>query len=55
MHLAREKEAAELLEIPDGVTQAALLPVAYTAGTDFKVASRRPPEAITYWNAWKQA
>ena len=55
MHLAREKEAAELLEIPDGVTQAALLPVAYTAGTDFKVASRRPPEAITYWNAWEQA
>ncbi len=54
LHLAFAKEAAELLEIPDDVTQCALLPVAYTVGSEFKPASRRPPEHITYWNTWKQ-
>ena len=49
-HLAHEREAAELLGIPDDVTQVALLPVAYTVGTDFKPAARRPVEEVTYWN-----
>lgn len=35
-HLAFEQEAAALLEIPAHITQAGLLPVAYTKGTDFK-------------------
>jgi nitroreductase len=52
-HLAHERAAAELLGIPyDDVTQAALLPVAYTIGTDFRPAKRRPVEEITHWNAW---
>lgn len=55
MHLAFEKKAAELLGIPDDVTQCGLLPVAYTVGDDFRPAERRPPEHITYWNAWKDA
>ena len=39
-HLAHEREAAELLGIPyDDVMQAALIPVAYTIGTDFKPAA----------------
>lgn len=54
LHLAFADEAAELLGIPDDVTQCALLPVAYTIGDDFKPATRRPPEHITYWNHWKQ-
>lgn len=53
LHLEFESEAAELLEIPDNVTQCALLPVAYTLGDDFKLAARRPPEHITYWDTWK--
>lgn len=53
-HLAFEQEAADLLGIPDTVTQAGLLPVAYFTGEDFKPAARRPVEEITYWNAWKQ-
>ncbi|MCP4007471.1 MAG: nitroreductase family protein [bacterium] len=53
MHLAAEAEAAELLGIPEGVTQCGLLPVAYTVGDDFKQATRRPPEHITYWDTWK--
>ena len=54
LHLAYEREAGELLGIPDTVTQAALIPVAYTVGTEFKPAARRPIEQITYWNGWKQ-
>jgi len=54
MHLAKEQEVAELLGIPDTVTQAALFPVAYTIGTDFRPAARPPAETITYWNAWEQ-
>ena len=48
----REKEAAAILGIPDDVTMAALLPVAYTLGDDFKPAARPPAEDITYWDAW---
>ena len=54
LHLIHEAEAAELLGIPDDVTQVALLPVAYTVGTDFKPARRGPIEHITSWNRWKQ-
>jgi nitroreductase len=54
LHLPFAAEAAELLGIPDGVMQTALIPVAYFTGDDFRPASRRPVEEITYWNAWKQ-
>jgi nitroreductase len=52
-HLAREREAAELLGIPyDDVMQAALIPVAYTIGTDFKPGVRAPLESIVHWDRW---
>jgi len=54
LHLMYEREAAELLGVPDTVTQVALIPVAYYTGTDFKPARRRPPEEVTYWNGWRQ-
>ncbi len=53
LHLAYEQEASRLLGIPDTVTQAALIPVAYTKGDDFKPAYRRPVEEITYFDGWK--
>ncbi|MCP3853568.1 MAG: nitroreductase family protein [Actinomycetia bacterium] len=53
IHLARENEAAKLLGIPDHMTQAGLLPVAYTKGTDFKPAIRPPVEEITYLDTYK--
>jgi hypothetical protein len=53
LHLGMERPAAELLGIPDHATQAGLLPVAYTTGTDFTPAKRPPVETITYWDAWK--
>jgi nitroreductase len=52
MHLAKAQEVAELLGIPSTVTQAALFPVAYTIGTDFRPAVRPPAETITFWNTW---
>ena len=52
MHLAKEREVGELLGIPATVTQAALFPVAYTIGNDFRPASRPPAETITFWNTW---
>ena len=52
LHLAHEREVAELLGIPDNVTQVALLPVAYTVGLDFKPAARQPIERFTYWNRY---
>jgi nitroreductase len=54
LHLAYERDAGEILGIPETVTQAALIPVAYTIGDEFKPAARRPIEEITYWNGWKQ-
>jgi nitroreductase len=55
LHLPHADKAAELLGIPSGVTQCALVPVAYFTGDDFKPAARRPMEEVTYWNGWKQA
>ena len=52
IHLSRAREIAELLAIPDGVTQIVLLPVGWTIGTDFKPAARRSPSAITWFDHW---
>jgi nitroreductase len=52
VHVAYEEEARQLLNIPDNVTQAGLLPVAYFTGADFKPARRRPAHERTYWDRW---
>ncbi len=53
LHLPREKEVAELLGIEYSEwTQAGLFPVAYTVGTDFKLAKRKPVENFVHWNEW---
>jgi nitroreductase len=54
LHLPFEREAGELLGIPDTVTQVALIPVAHYTGDDFKPAQRRPVEEITYHNTWRE-
>ena len=52
-HLMHEREAAEILGIPyDEVTQVALIPVAYTKGTDFKPGKRKPLDTMVHWDAW---
>jgi len=54
LHLTFEQEAAQVLGIPETVTQAALLPVAHHTGGDFKPARRLPASTLTHWNAWGQ-
>jgi nitroreductase len=52
-HLSYEKEAADILDIPyDDVMQAALIPVAYTKGADFRPASRDPLATMVHWDEW---
>ena len=52
-HLMYEREAADILGIPyEEMMQAALIPVAYTIGTDFKPGTRRPLDSMVHWNSW---
>tara|TARA_Y100001934_G_scaffold278353_1_gene379375 strand:+ start:11303 stop:11932 length:630 start_codon:yes stop_codon:yes gene_type:complete len=50
--MVSQEEKTRVLGIPDDVTVYALLPVAYTIGTDFKPAARPPAESIVHWNGW---
>ena len=53
LHLMHEKEIAELLGIPHAdFMQIALIPIAYTKGTDFKPAYRPPIDSVMHVNAW---
>ena len=54
LHIRHEDEVAELLGIPAHVTQAALFPIAYFTGEDFKPAPRVPLQEVVHWNAWGQ-
>ena len=52
-HLFFEQEAANLLGIPyEQVMQAGLIPVAYTLGTDFNPAPRKPLESVLHSDRW---
>ena len=53
LHLQSEREIGEMLGIPDGISQAALLPVAYFKGDDFRPAKRKPMRDRTYWDSWQ--
>ncbi|NJN55934.1 MAG: nitroreductase family protein [Anaerolineae bacterium] len=52
LHLRYENEIADILGIPSHITQAALLPVAYYTGDDFRPAGRVPADAVTSWESW---
>ena len=53
MHLAHEREAADVLGIPyERCAQGGLIPVAYTIGTDFTPGPRRDLERIVHWDSW---
>jgi nitroreductase len=52
-HLMHEEEVAKILEIPYAeVTQVALIPVAYSIGTDFKPGKRKPLDTMIHWDSW---
>lgn len=53
LHLSYEREIGDILGIPhDQYTQIALIPIAYTQGTDFKVARRKSLDNILHTNQW---
>lgn len=52
LHLAYEAEAAEVLGLPAGVHQAALIPTAYYTGTGFKPAPRQDLSAVLHLDRW---
>jgi len=47
-----EREMSELLEIPDGYTQAVLLPIAWLKSGDLHPAPRFSGRSLTFWNRW---
>ncbi|MFN8524623.1 MAG: nitroreductase family protein [Chloroflexota bacterium] len=53
VHLQYERDAASVLGIPyEDFTQAGLIPVAYTIGTDFKPGPRAPLSTMVRWDSW---
>ena len=53
LHLMDEKEISDLLGIPyDEVMQVALVPIAYTKGTDFKPARRKDLDSVLHVDRW---
>jgi nitroreductase len=52
LHLNYEQEIGALLDIPTDFAQVALIPIAYTKGTDFKEAPRKDLNAFLHTNGW---
>ncbi len=52
LHLGREAEVAEIVGIPDGVHQGALIPTAFYTGETFKPAPREPLDTVIHLNQW---
>ena len=52
LHLNYEREIAELLGLPEGVHQAALIPTAFYTGEDFQPAHRVPLDSVLRVNGW---
>lgn len=52
VHLVHEREAAQLLGIPDDYMQVALIPTAYLRGDQMKPGSRRPLDEFRMWDGW---
>jgi hypothetical protein len=52
VHLEEHQVMAELLGIPDNVTQAALVPIARLRGDDLRPARRRPVREVAFPDRW---
>jgi nitroreductase len=50
-----EAAVADVLDIPDGVVQAGLLPIAHFTGTTFTPALRRPVEEVVHFDGYRPA
>jgi nitroreductase len=52
LHLVHEQEAADVLGIPAGVTQCALLPVGHLLGDTLRPARRLPVDQVAHLDGW---
>ena len=52
LHLEYEEEVADILSLPPGVFQAALIPVAYHLGDGFRPAPREPLADVLHYDRW---
>jgi nitroreductase len=52
LHLQYEAEVAAVLDLPEGVFQAALIPTAYYTGASFKAAPRAPLSEVVHHDRW---
>ena len=52
LHLAYEKEAADILGLPGNVRQGVLILTAYYTGETFRPAPRRPVQEVMHLNHW---
>lgn len=52
VHLAQEAEVANILGIPDGVHQGALIPTAFYTGQTFRPAPRQPLDEVLHTDRW---
>lgn len=49
---SRQREVADILEMPRAAVNTVMLPVAYTKGATLKRADRLPAPEVTFWDAW---
>lgn len=52
--LSRQDDIAELLDIPEGMTQIAMLPVAWMKGSSVKLAPRLPAREVAYFDGFSR-
>jgi nitroreductase len=52
LHLSRETEVAQVLGIPPGIHQAAIIPTAFYTGETFKPARREPLDTVLHLDKW---
>lgn len=52
LHLEHERAVSDLLGIPPDHAQVALIPIAYSQGTEFKAARRKPLDTVLHQDGW---
>jgi nitroreductase len=52
LHLSYEDEVAEVLGLPADIRQAALIPTAFSIGTEFTRAHRQPLNEVLHVDRW---
>jgi nitroreductase len=52
LHLSREAQVAELLGLPPGIHQGALVPTAFYTGESFRPAERAPLDDVLHVDTW---